>query len=541
MTAKKILKVKEYTLKDGDSMEKIATDNNLTKKQLLKFNFGVETDKDFKQFLWGRLGCRKMNDDGTLKFEGTDTPGKIFIPIKETKLTFASNSSNQVKLKHLKVDIKAPTKCIVKFRPPAGWKGKFGFDWVRQADTGMPGDLAYKDNMSAATPYASLRAMYRSFIIPKALNDGKDALNHPAYLNLFPADECPNDISSVDLKVKIDRRGDEPASLSFESNLPNYKDFITIDESLPKSTGEYPLKVTCKKACDQEIILTVMNNTNDANGRAEKLEVGKLIIPRNDKANRPTLNVVFVPVWTNINGPVKKISPAFISEMKTLLKDHCAQALIHTKYETQKFDLTAGFFRKVGIKLKNTFKIGLNPVEQFNYEWVVGSPVGDGSQVIFTDYYDRLYTNGRRIMLHSLLVDAFKKKYPKFNEYYPVFMFDENGYAIDAPTPPATDLDFVGLCGVADDIPGTSVIVFGDQDKSTVSHELFHALGLSHPFDSGSALKFKNHGTGGETYCRTDNIMDYSHFVKPVPIEMFETWHWQWDILKNTLKNKTWP
>lgn len=89
----------------------------------------------------------------------------------------------------------------------------------------------------------------------------------------------------------------------------------------------------------------------------------------------------------------------------------------------------------------------------------------------------------------------------------------------------------IALNGEAADInePNSSVVVFdrskNGRTKSTMAHELLHAMGLYHTFDNNSPYTFKLY--------KTDNIMDYTHKIKK---DRFSTNKFQWTKINTNLK-----
>ena len=521
--SKKIVKVTEYTVKDGDTLEKIAKNNGLELADLCKFNFGTSDKDEVAKYYWGRLGCSGLKDDGSFKYGKDDKPGKLFIPDKNNKQTFAQDQTHEIKLKKPDLNIKKPTKCIVKFRPQTGWKGEFGFDWIRENDTAMDGDKKkYKNTLDAKNTYDELLSAYKGFKITKANDNNSEAQNSAAYINLFPADECPTMPNDVTIDAVIDRRGDPPASLKFYSKTQNFDTYIDIKAELEKSSGKHALKIKAKTATPTDIELTVINHTHDEKGKDEKIEVGKLIFGKNNKINRLDAKVVFVPVKTNINTTVQQFDDTYVDGRIDFLKKYCKQALVSVTAEKQTFDLTVTNSFWDSLKRASSEGIGQALFTQkFNKNWVIDNPEGDGNRVILNNHHSR---PGQ---IHDALYAGFLDKYKKFKDYYIIFLFKESGYAIDLDDNGSEDI--TGLNGCANDIPGSNVVVFSSANHATVTHELFHAMGLHHTFDSHSKFQFE--------FRSTDNIMDYSHQASPA-IERIATWYWQWKILKKTLLGK---
>ncbi len=71
---------------------------------------------------------------------------------------------------------------------------------------------------------------------------------------------------------------------------------------------------------------------------------------------------------------------------------------------------------------------------------------------------------------------------------------------------------------------------------TTLTHELYHTLGLFHTHIDGTIndinqkYTFQPGHTGTPNPLGTDNIMSYNHAIRKT------TWKWQWEITMKTLK-----
>ena len=109
------------------------------------------------------------------------------------------------------------------------------------------------------------------------------------------------------------------------------------------------------------------------------------------------------------------------------------------------------------------------------------------------------------------------KAISKFRDYYKIFFFDEECYKETGK-----------LYGSARYFNKKEVIVCKDGlDDNTCVHELFHALGLRHPFDKLNKFIFQEF--------TTDNVMDYSD-IGPLKIPIIATWRYQWEYLHKVLR-----
>lgn len=525
-----IVKAKEYKVKDGDSLDKIAKANGMTWQQLAKFNFGTDDPNEINKFLGGsRIGCKqKTKDKRNYIFTSDDDPGIIYIPENFDGIDYATSKEHTIKLKipYLKAHI--PAKCTVIFWPETSWEGEFGFDWMREGNSTLPGDTDYKTLILPASRFGDLKVAYKSFNIDEANEDGTAFENTTAWINLFPQNECPRNPYEVKFRIIINVTEEEPISLKLKFDLENHENYIEFKDDLPKSIGYHAHHATikCLKPLEKELVIEVINQTNESNGKVKEIEVGRLIIPANNKDNRATANVVFVPVWTNINGgPVSKVDKPFLEDRKSSLETFSCQALISVNLKTQKFDLTASqsFYGKVQNVFKSIFGIE-NYAEEFNSKWVVDNPKYDPvrhpkTKVITTNFWNKAGN------IHKDLDSAFRKKYPEYKEYFTVFYFNEPGFYNDVK-----DV-WGGLNGEADSTGGTNVVLFEGAPAVSTAHELMHTWGLEHTFDPDAEFTF-NEGT-------TDNIMDYSHRSTP-PIRRVALWHWQWKTMLKNLKEKKW-
>ncbi len=518
----KLLKAKQYKVKDGDTLDSIAKANGTTWQQLGKFNWGTDSPDEINKYLRARVGCTKKTQDGkNYQFSSNDNPGIIYIPEKAPEKQLATNSTHVITVKKPNLTSKKPAKAIVKFRPHPAWKGEFGFDWLRCGDTAFKGDTDYKaivgkyppkqdpDYTSTGvivtvppTQYNNLRLLYKPFQIQN-VKDAHNALvtNYASLLNLFPADEGGSDPHEAKLIADIDVKEGTPVELKFDSATPNFADFVEISAALQTATGKQEITVKCKKASAADIELRVLNCTNDGMGKEADYECGRLILGKNNKASRRKLKVAFVSVITNIDGTVKAFSATQGNTEKTFLTKYMRQALIGIETKRVQLDMS----KPPSTWKKFLDKIGYSKAVDFNRDWVIED---DGGSKVIANYM------GKK-QIHEFLEDAFHEQNPDLKDWFKVFFFDERGGYF-------SNGNYIGLNGGARDIGSKSVALYNTHNTATTTHELLHAIGLYHTFS--------NSGTYTYTKWKTDNIMDYSHQATP-PIERICTWKWQWDIL----------
>jgi hypothetical protein len=224
-----------------------------------------------------------------------------------------------------KTNVKVPEKCLVEFRLSAGYKGEFGFDWLREGDTGTSGDLDYKgivgsygdDYATEATAvftkseakYLSLRSgSYNPFTSSWKKDDkGADYVYATPWLSLFPKDQCAGNAKKNEAKltVNIEVVSKEPDVLRIDYD----KDLFEIDKQVvtPKSIGKNKMELTikCLKEFSENKAIRIFPYKE-----GEDALSGRIMILKNDKANRYKANVVFVKVKTKINAVAKAGSAA---------------------------------------------------------------------------------------------------------------------------------------------------------------------------------------------------------------------------------------
>ncbi len=404
------------------------------------------------------------------------------------------------------VNATVPEKVLVNFRPKANWKGEFGFDWMREADTGMVGDVDYETivgkygNVYATestavftldkSKYAVLKGTnYNAFPISwKKISLGNTYLYSTAWLALFPKDQCTgnNKKCEAELVLYSEVYMKEPEMIRIDYN----KEYFELDKSevTPKSLGKNNVHVTIKCIkefdTDQEIkVIPFKTGGEDA-------LAGKLMVLKNNKANRYKANVVFVKVTTKINTVVKNGSTA---NEKDFLEKYLFQSLTSLNLVEESLNLSAdtNFNTKYTLQL-NAVSKGINVY------------LADGSKI------------------HSYLETKLNTLKPEYTSWYKVFFFDENGgYNTTNSTTGA--VSYTGLNGGAADIPSKCVALFNGHNTATTTHELLHAMGIYHTFDNDGLYVYK--------IGQTENIMDYSHQSAYGSKTRTTLWKWQWDKL----------
>lgn len=350
-------------------------------------------------------------------------------------------------------------KCAVFFRPTKNWKGEFGFDWSRVADSKLETDFSYNgiignygdvyatdrsdpNNLPKFTPnsnkYKNSLSEYKSFGVYKGMY-------YTPNMTLKV-----NETAILDAIVHVEEKADK---LHYAYN----KDFfeITLLKQLTVAKGVNhdagALQIKCKKAFSSPETIRVIATKNKMMQKVGEISM----LPNNKIVN---VNILMIPVKVvkmNTSGEVK-------GNEKNLTVNAMKQAYIDAKIVEKTTPIIA---------------------DGFWFNWFFTTKDVNGNVVTDT-------SNWRS--LHAELDDIFfeEKENEKFRNYYRVYMLP-------------TSLD---LNGVAEDIGNVkTVVAFQNRNDSSTAHELLHAMGLHHTFDNNSKYTF-------ELY-KTDNIMDYTHHV----------------------------
>ncbi len=400
-------------------------------------------------------------------------------------------------------NVKVPEKCLVLFRPDPAWKGEYGFDWLRENDTGLSGDVHYKNIVgsygsvyateSAAVftksdaKYMSLRnGSYGPFNVSWKIDAAGKTYSYPTpALSLFPKDQCSGNSKKFEAKVKlkIEVVGKEPEMLRFDYN----SEFLELDkkEVSPKSVGKHEMMLTIKsiKESDKDLEIAVYPYKDEKDSLS-----GKLIILKNDKANRYKAKVVFVKVASRINAVAKK---GGTTGEKAFLERYLFQGLISIDLKEEDLNLVGD--------------------ASFNTNWVINQD--PATKAVNTYAADDT-------TIHSFLEGKLSALKPEYSNHFKVFFFDESGGYFSGG-------NYIGLNGGAKSIPSKSVVLYNSHNTSTTTHEILHAMGLQHTFDNNGQYTYKI----GET----ENIMDYSHQPSYGSKSRITTWKWQWDKLHSVL------
>ncbi|MEN9919421.1 MAG: hypothetical protein RL662_1857 [Bacteroidota bacterium] len=401
-------------------------------------------------------------------------------------------------------------KVIVHFRPQSNWKGEFGFDWMRMADTDwlggtkMFGDNSkYEDTISKQydeaafttlttdinkynghfkkdpTMYESLKSKYDVHIISwrnkkdAAGNDITDAAGNKvpeeyfaSWITLYPYKTI-----EVRLCIEVVEAVDEIKLISSTRNIE-----VTPDKLGALAIGKHEkfVKIECKDAITADAQILVESYKKDAAGVLQLMgKSGKVNIWSNEAAKRKMRKVVFVSVQSNSGTPKNTNSE------KGRISSYLNQALIELDPASAQVDL---------------------PVHTY---------------ADFTGYKDALgemkTSNGSK-SLTTYLKEKLKALDPsnptKYDSFFKAFYFNDDGAGRTS-----------GYSALGADF----VVVFQNCNDQTASHEFLHSLNLPHSFSNKEASSFADFTY---QYGLTDNLLDYSHHT--LTNGRLALWYWQW-------------
>ncbi|WP_217602741.1 phage baseplate assembly protein V [Chitinophaga sp. GbtcB8] len=397
-------------------------------------------------------------------------------------------------------------KCIVNFRPKKSWQGEdYGFDWMRNTDTGKAGDILYETAMgkyyldaaftnvnrdiNSDTPYQKkddamygrLKAKYHVHSIPWKTHKDKAGKDVPddyfvAWLSLYP-NKIKKNKAVLSLEIEIE---EEPEHLKFADH-PNFT--ITPKEITPKTKGKHKLAdfvtIECTKEFNTDQTIKVLAVTKGPDGKEKTAVAGKLMVWANDATKRKKKKVLLVEVT---GGP----GAGSASGQESLFRHSLNQAYIDPHVETLKLDLS-----------KDTV---------FTTNYVSGADIvsSDDSKPAVTDIANYMTTALKKIPG----VGA------KYDSYFKAFYLGGNGGVMSSGS-------LIRLNGYS---MGDKVVLFKSAISSTPAHEFLHSLKLPHTFtnaeaDPNALFTYESK--------KTDNLMDYSHWNN---ITRYTLWYWQWKI-----------
>jgi hypothetical protein len=411
--------------------------------------------------------------------------------------TFSSQTTHTIVVKPVTSKKYITSRCLVHFRPGADWKGEFGFDWIREGNTGLTGDEDYK---IISKPFDIIKTEYNrpAHIKWDKVKDGKDFEYYAPWLSLFPEKQTQGagNLKKCRAKLKCyyEIKDEKPEKIHFYFDAKFFK--LSVAEITPNAIGKYEgnsgmdLEITCIEEFDEDQDIYAFVDTREPDGSFKTYIGGKMRVVKNNKDSRFSAKVVFVKVRTdfNVDNQVDAISKTDMDLMQT----HFCQLLTTLNFKEESLDLRDDdeLVNNYAFFQNKTFKIASNPQG--------------------------------KIKLHDFLDSRFRKKfeggkYP-YDDYYKIFYFKEDGGVF------GEDGKYVLAGGEASGIPSPikCVNIYNRHKESAPTHELFHAMGLYHTFEPTNLNKYKF------DFKKTENIMDYSQIRTA-------SFKWQWDKIHPNL------
>jgi len=428
-----------------------------------------------------------------------------------------------------KNDKKPIPKCIVYFRPETSYKGEFGFDWLRVKDNGLAAEpdyesiieSGYKDGSTDYTKPEAYNALKREYKkIPFIM--GFNTYYIP-YLNLFSktysdtVNITPKPSYEAKLKVLVEIKDADVDEIKFEFNksifsINDKEEFSLPDKNICPLKISTTIKITCKKDittdADGEILVYAYpkgsKSKPETEQKAERKLAGKLIVGKNDAANRKEAKFVFVCVKTNITGS-SIITGQFTQDERDQLRSVLYQVLVRPliwvgkKYwkGLREQDIILDITNDVNFKRGGKY---INARGKLNED-------ADGGSMF------------------SYLRDKFKNDTANsfYKDCFPVFAIGAENYD--------------GALGQVEGIGVKNLVLFNGRDSQTIGHEALHGFGLWHthrersgePIIQQANKKYVFPHGHSDPNNATDNVMSYRQN------NMITTWNWQWKIIRKNV------
>ena len=542
---------KNLNLNVGDNQTSVVG-NTLSIKALEQMLVETPVMKQLiSDFFHTQAGKALLNSHGQIKIEADETN-----VVGERELMMHSGDHALLN-SHGKVEIKAEQaihelnqaddyetekeniaeQVCVQFRPNKDYCGEFGFDWFRIGDCERKVPVQTKDNSESKgnswtkassetkgngetnadgktaggsrtmfdirydtimgyyhetgfipDDHAWQRFMWQEYsplyIIPwKKQNKEKDYVYAPPVMTLLKGRSA-----DLVLNIEVNQKAKE---LKYEYD----KKFFQLDKTTAKVLDKGlhingdTIRITCIEEFGENKSIEIYAYDEEGN----KTLAGKLLVLANDAKHRRRIDVVLVRVRCKITGRPKArpTLPAENSIRMEMLTRFFTQCYVEANIEECVLDLSDEKHIK----------------EFMAYTTIKGNErLLDFKKIEDQSIFDYLVTE----------MDSYKAT-SKFRDHYKIFFLNEECYKETGK-----------LYGSARYFNKKEVIVCKDGlDDNTCVHELFHALGLRHPFDKLNKFIFQEF--------TTDNVMDYSD-IGPLKIPIIATWRYQWEYLHKVLR-----
>jgi len=461
---------------------------------------------------------------------------------------------------------------LVQFRPHAAYGGEFGFDWMRVGDTAIYGDaLPYADFTTLPISYNMLGKYYENSVT-----------NSSGVVNYWTAVTSPNGWKVCDTTTTDSTTGVSTTARKIVANCVGGTESIHWKVSPTQYntlTQRFKtLSIPWKRAIDSNftyyvplVALMPDEEINNADGTRSIIQGNSAKLAVHIEVSIASSHIKLIP--TRENTGVEFKVDGVIGDNLTInagvhdahLEIRCTQALTsNLDVDVYADDKLCGRFTilqndsSVVVKKKVLLvevKSDCDGLEVHN------TPIS-GGKALLDDCLKQALIKGE-LELYSSTLDVTSVKTggrhefrDRFAKREKVMGFDgvvrrTGAYKIETPTGllsylntkftnqfPSESYDyrvyFLGEKGLWKGFANAyhkAGVYFPTHTKSTIAHELFHAMGLAHTFTNSNA-DVNAHFTYEATM--TSNLMDYSHFKNKA---RFLTYHWQWKILNPRIPN----
>lgn len=404
-----------------------------------------------------------------------------------------------------------PINLVAQFRPNRGWKGEFGFDWLRMDDTKLFNDnkfntiLAYQYDDAKfvnktkngnkydghfkfdETMFNSLKKEYKPYTIPWKTTKDKTGKDIPEeyyipWLSLLKDKEAKITFYA---EIKDDADYLEFTKSDYFTFTPSK---IDIKGKKKVSLNDFEITIKCIKEFTNDQTIELKAFKTDKGTTIEAI-AGKLNVWANDTSKQKKKDVVFVQIKTRIDSTSPPQIPK-IDDEKNRINQYLQQAYIQLSDTS------------VIVELDLTTDKGFT---DFITNGQVDKTKKSGGKEL-QDY------------LKAKLEAAFPKKYTK---HFKAFYFAENGYHPSG-----------GYISGYSSYGADYVVVFKSKNNQTAAHEFLHSMNLAHTFtnkDSSANALFTYE------YKKTDNLLDYSHHGGN-DNKRCSLFYWQWKQANNSIK-----
>lgn len=423
------------------------------------------------------------------------------------------------------------SRCIVEFRPNDDWKGEYGFDWYRRGDT--------DENINGTITKSEYKTIVGKYV-PRDPDHGKNAgtlqVDKPGANpeKLYYADRLAREEYPI-FKIKgIERNYIAPCISLYYMSTQQWEgrqQRYLPQAMLYQKDGVFHEHEFCKK----ETVVKVLIDAKNINKIEFTCDKTLTITPNvlmgipNGKSTR-TIMIRHNYAFSDGHQSIK----AFAHHQDGVTKTFAGQINV-VKCEPKTVDIC---FVNVKVSTNKSISLGIpdngfaltqqdNLKRFFSQAHVIPNFTTrslDLDQNKLSNFVTTLTSNGGRTKFQSIIVNGvnndnnfvyrleqwFNAENPGLSRAYKVFFIGEKGYAI-------FNNEYIGLAGIALNIPSKTLVVYKDPDESVVCHEILHCFGLWHSFSNQSKHTFEKY--------KTSNIMDYSE-------NTISLWRWQWNVIR---------